>query len=113
MTTLVGKLMVLHGVKRELVSKSRLQHLQVNVRTLGWGKSDGADFALLPGGEQCLLPIPCRCDDRHAPQGKLSRIHSSYNSVLADRKPDGSVTLVAEARKASQAAGFAVVFSAF
>lgn len=27
MTTLVGRLMALHGVKRELVSKSRLQHL--------------------------------------------------------------------------------------
>ena len=36
------------------------------------------------------------------------RIHSSYDSALADRKADGSVTLLAEAQKASQAAGFAV-----
>ena len=36
------------------------------------------------------------------------RIHSSYDSALADRKADGSVTLLAEAPKASQAAGFAV-----
>jgi hypothetical protein len=32
-------------------------------------KSDEADFALLPGGEQCLLPIPCRCDDRSTSVG--------------------------------------------
>jgi alpha-ketoglutaric semialdehyde dehydrogenase len=36
------------------------------------------------------------------------RIHSAYDSALADRKADGSVTLLAEAPKASQAAGFAV-----
>src|SRR6202046_3289147 len=36
------------------------------------------------------------------------RIHSSYDSALADRKADSSVTLLAEAPKAPQAAGFAV-----
>ncbi|HVR23018.1 MAG TPA: aldehyde dehydrogenase (NADP(+)) [Candidatus Polarisedimenticolia bacterium] len=36
------------------------------------------------------------------------RIHSSYDSALADRKAGGSVKLVAEAPKTSQAAGFAV-----
>jgi 2,5-dioxopentanoate dehydrogenase len=44
-----------------------------------------------------------------APFHLLSRaIHSSYDSALAGRKTDAGVTLVAEAPKATQQAGFAV-----
>jgi NADP-dependent aldehyde dehydrogenase len=44
-----------------------------------------------------------------APFHLLTRaIHSSYDSALAGRKSDSSVTLVAEAPKAAQHAGFAV-----
>src|SRR6202034_1860771 len=47
--------------------------------------------------------------DDSAPFHLLTRsIHSSYDSALAGRKADAAVTLVAEAPKASQSAGFAV-----
>jgi NADP-dependent aldehyde dehydrogenase len=49
-----------------------------------------------------------------APFHLLTRsIHSSYDSALADRKADSSVTLVAEAPKASEASSFAVPSALF